>query len=102
MALKSEMRPEELGRRLQEALAETGDIVDGLWMTIQRGAVSFWILTAPIDAATQRGLYERTSVLYERFPQAEFDVHVLNPEWFAGTDPTLALPSDAKRLLPSA
>ncbi|HZS01164.1 MAG TPA: hypothetical protein VFE37_20770 [Chloroflexota bacterium] len=101
MALKSDVRPEELGRGLQDALAEASDVVKGLWLTAHRGAVSFWILTAPIDAATQRALYERTNVLYERFPQAEFDVHVLNPEWFAGADPLSALPRDAKRLLPA-
>jgi len=101
MVIKSDVRPVQLGRGLQDALAEAGDTIEGLWMTVHHGAVSFWILTPPIDAATQRALYERTSLLYERFPQAEFDVHILNPEWFVGADPASALPRDAKRLLPT-
>jgi hypothetical protein len=100
MAVKSSVRPDELGRRLSEALGTLGETVKGLWMTVHRGGVSFWILTPPIDAATQRALYERTAVLYEHFPQAEFDVHVLNPEWFDGVDPMGALPQDAKQLWP--
>lgn len=100
MTVKSRVRPEDLGRRLSEALDDAGETVKGLWMTVHRGAVSFWILTPRIDATTHRALYERTAVLYEHFPQAEFDVHVLNPEWFEGTDPLSALPHDAQRLLP--
>lgn len=96
MAIGQEVRPEEVGRTLSAELAQADGLVRGLWMTTARGELTFWILTPPIDLPTQQGLYERTAILYERFPTIEFLVHILNPEWYEGDDALAELPADAR------
>ncbi len=102
MTVESDARPHEMGRRLSAALAGADGIVQGLWMTTSRGAVTFWILTGPIDTVMQQSLYERSTILYDDFPEAVFDVHVLNPDWFEGGDALSALPPAAQPIALSA
>jgi hypothetical protein len=103
MAIGHEVRPEEVGRSLSAELAREDGLVRGLWMTTHRGVLTFWVLTPPIDLDVQQRLYERTAVLYERFPAIEFVVHILNPEWYEGGDLLAELPADAQPIaLPAA
>jgi len=95
MAIGNPAQAAEMGRALASLLAGNGT-TRGLWMTRDRGGVTFWILTDPIDLASQESLYERSASLYDRFPGVEFDVHVLNPEWFENGDALSTLPSDAE------
>jgi hypothetical protein len=98
MAVRSEVRPGEVGRSLGAELARAEGLVEGLWMTTRPGVLTFWVLTQPIDAETQRCLYERTAVLYDQFPDIAFEVHILNPEWYEGGDAAAELPQDAHRI----
>jgi hypothetical protein len=102
MAVHHKVRPDEVGRSLGVELARAGGVVEGLWMTATRGVLTFWILTRPIDFAMQQTLYERTIVLYDKFPGVEFTVHILNPGLFSGDDPLAVLPPEAQQLSLSA
>lgn len=103
MAISHDVRPDEVGRTLGEELARADGLVRGLWLTTHRGVLTFWIHTQPIDLETQQRLYERTAVLYDRFPSVEFVVHILNPESYAGGDALAELPPDARPIaLPAA
>jgi hypothetical protein len=96
MAIKPDVQPDEVARSLGAELARAEGVVRGLWLTIQRGVLTFWVLTAPLGSEAQERLYQQTAVLYERFPDLEMVVHILNPEWYEGSDPTSALPPDAQ------
>lgn len=98
MAVGRKVTSDELASAFASEFTRSEDIVQGLWRSQHRGVVSFWILTSAIDPVTQQALYQRSSVLYERFPTAEFDVHILNPHWFADDDALGALPPDAERI----
>ncbi|HZS02644.1 MAG TPA: hypothetical protein VFE37_28275 [Chloroflexota bacterium] len=103
MAITPDVRADAIARRLSEELARAEGAVLGLWLTMPRGVLTFWVLTRPIDLETQQRLYERTAVIYECFPNAEFVVHILNPEWYEGGDAAGALPPDAQPIpLPAA
>ncbi len=96
MAVGGAVQPREIARCLAPELARAEGLVQGLWLTVRRGVAIFWVLTPPIDAAAQQGLYERTAIVYDEFPDAEFAVHILNPVWSAGGDARGALPADAE------
>jgi hypothetical protein len=103
VAVEKEARLDEIARSFSALMAGANEVVKGLWMTTDRGGITFWILTGPIDPDTQDRLYERTVKLYDQFPDLLFDVHILNPEWFAGGDALSALPHDAQPIpLPAA
>jgi len=96
VAVEKEARLDEIARSFSALMAGATEVVKGLWVTTHRGAIRFWILTSPIDAETETRLYERTARLYDQFPDLLFDVHILNPDWFAGGDALSALPRDAQ------
>jgi hypothetical protein len=103
MAIKSDVQPEEVARSLGAELARADGVVRGLWLTIHRGVLIFWVLTEPIAPEAQQHLYQRTAVLYERFPDLEMVVHILNPDSYEDGGTASALPPDAQPiLLPAA
>ena len=100
MALLARPFARELGKTLAQA-ARNEAAVEELWVSAQRDGVHLWLLTAPIDMATERQLHRLTGVLYDRFQNAEFQLHVLNPRHHGG-DARRALPSQAEQIpLPS-
>jgi hypothetical protein len=103
MVAHQDTRPEELGRQLAELLRDHArDTVRGLWMAVHPGEITFWILTTPIDTDTQERLYEQAAALYEQFPDAAVDFHILNPHWYEGGDVLSQLPPDARPVIPVA
>jgi hypothetical protein len=102
MAITDDTRAAALARGFSALLAGA-EGVRGLWITTNRGAVTFWVLTDPLDLERHERIYERSASLYDQFPDALFDVHVLNPEWFEGGNALSALPPDARQIvLPEA
>jgi hypothetical protein len=101
MVAHQETRPEDIGIRLAELLHEqASDVVRGLWMAVHPGEITFWILTTPIDTDTQERLYEQAAALYDQFPDALLDFHILNPQWYEGGDALSQLPPDARPIVP--
>ena len=96
MALQARPFAEELGKTFALA-ARTEASVEELWVSTQLDGVHLWLLTAPIDMATERRLHQVTGVLYDRFQNAEFQLHVLNPRHHNG-DARRALPSQAEQI----
>lgn len=96
MALLARPFARELGKALAQA-ARTEAAAEELWVTTQPDGVHLWLVTTSIDMATERQLHRLTGVLYERFLNAEFQLHVLNPRHHSG-DARRALPRDAEQI----
>lgn len=96
MAVVKKVPPAKVGQSLLVALASDRDIVQGLWLTTDAEKVTFWVLTRPIATATQQALYEHAAALYDEFPDVEFEIRVLNPEWFENGDALRALPTNVQ------
>ncbi len=99
MAVEKEAGLDEIARSFAALMAGAEGaegIVRGLWMTTDRGGMTFWILVDPTDSETEMSLYERSVALYDQFPDLLFDVHILNPDWFVGGDALSALPHNAQ------
>src|SRR5688572_32386061 len=96
MALLSRPFARELGRALAQA-ARSEAAVEELWISTQRDGIHLWLLTTAIDMAAERRLHRLTALLYERFQNAEFQLHVLNPRHHGG-DARRSLPSDADQI----
>ncbi|HZO31917.1 MAG TPA: hypothetical protein VFH48_38660 [Chloroflexota bacterium] len=96
MALLARHFAEELGNTFAQA-AQSEAAVEELWVSTQRDGVHLWLVTAPIDMATERRLHRLTGLLYDQFQSADFQLHVLNPRHHGG-DARRALPSQAEQI----
>jgi 1,2-phenylacetyl-CoA epoxidase PaaB subunit len=100
MALVARPVAQQLGHAFAQAArgeAAVKDAVKEVWVSRQREGVHVWVVTAPIDMATERRLHQLTGVLYDRFQSAEFQLHILNPRHH-NRDARQALPSQAEQI----
>ena len=72
--------------------------VQRFWVGTHRDTVNFLALTEPIDADSERHLYDVLAQLYDRFPEAYIEVGVLNPNWYAEGDALSGLPANAEEI----
>ncbi len=72
--------------------------VEHLFVSTDRDLIELWLLTAPTDAETERRLYGLQLELYDRFPDAYFRVHVINPDYFEDGDISGIVPSEAEEI----
>jgi hypothetical protein len=69
-----------------------------LWVTSECDGVHLWLLIDPIEHDdAELELYGLIDVLDERFPDAAFQLHILNPVDFSA-DPRASLPGHAQRI----
>ena len=83
MAIASLETRQEMGRILAEA-ASQDPVVEGLWVSADHDGVHLWLVTPPINSDEEDRLYGLMDVLDEQFPDAYFQVHVLNQRYFTG------------------
>jgi hypothetical protein len=103
VAVRKQVGHEDAGRSMATLMRQLGGLVQGLWMTRDRDVITFWVLTCPLETDTQLTLYEHSAALYDELPGIVFEIHVLNPAWFAEGDALSALPPDAQSIpLPAA
>jgi hypothetical protein len=79
-------RAVQVGREFAEIVRDT-PLVRELWVTMdtEEPGVHLWLVTDPIDWDETRGLYEApVDRLYDRFPEGDFFVHIMNPRHFSG------------------
>jgi hypothetical protein len=95
MAVLSQVDAREVARSFA-GLARAEPAALRLWFSIHRGVVKLWLLTEPIEAETERGLYALMQAIYERFPDADIRLHLVNPRLFDAPDPVRLIPSDAE------
>jgi hypothetical protein len=69
-----------------------------LWVRSHDGVVELWLLTQPLDPATEERLYRVGLALYEQFPELNMLFTVLNPDWFEEGDALSALPSGIEEI----
>ena len=60
------------------------------------GGVELWLVTAPIDPDKELALHAASRLLYERFPDAEIDVHIINERHYPHLDAARIIPTGAK------
>jgi hypothetical protein len=70
-----------------------------LWVSTQPDVVELWVLTEVVDAEDERRLYRLVDTLYERFPEARFRLHLLNPSTYDEFDLGDLLPPDADEII---
>ena len=97
MAVGDAVSLRKLGRALA-TLIRAEPVARRLWVSNHGDRVEFWLLTDPTDAATERHLYDLGAALYERFPDARTELHVLNPNLFAAGNALGLLPPNAEEI----
>ncbi len=75
---------QEMERTLAQVVSRE-PAVSELWASADHEGLHFWLVTTPLDAETERGLYELADALDERFPSVAFHLHVLNPRYYTGS-----------------
>ena len=96
MAITSSATAQQMGQALAEAVRNEPRIVE-LWAATRRDGIHLWLISTPVTLAELRSLYGLVDVLYERFPGADFEVHIRNPRNYT-RDVHRGLPPDAKQL----
>lgn len=88
-------------REIGEALAERArqePLVRELWVTEEEYEVHLWLFIDPTeDSDAERELYGLTDVVWDRFPQGGFMLHVVNPHDYTA-DSHRALRHDAEQI----
>jgi hypothetical protein len=69
-----------------------------LWVSTRRDIVQLWVLTEAVGAEAERRLYRLVDGLYERFPEARFRLHLLNPNTHEDLVPDDLIPLDAEEI----
>jgi hypothetical protein len=90
----------ELGVALAEA-AEHEPLAQEIWVTVRRDGLHFWLITGLADDDGERRLFGLLDVLDAQFPEADFQLHILNPASYT-IDLHDVLPRDAQKLLSDA
>jgi len=72
---------EALANRLIDALSGFQGIRE-VWITMDRGEAIFWVITDALTNKAEHAFYEATNVLYDEYPGAKWDLHMLNPVYF--------------------
>lgn len=85
----------ELAAALAEMVRHEPSVLR-MWVSSHRGVVSFWLLTPEIEAEEERHLYGLSGDLQDRFPDAFFHVHLINPRYYEWFDLDMLLPQGAE------
>jgi hypothetical protein len=73
-------------------------LVRELWVTSEQDGVHLWLLIEPTeDDDAERALYNLIDVLVEQYPDADYQMHVLNPVDYTA-DPRESLPFAAEQI----
>lgn len=97
MAITSGVTAQQMGRVLVEAVRDEPRIEE-VWVSTWPDGVHLWLISTPVTLAELRSLYLLEDVLWERFPQDAFTMHILNPPNFP-KGPRRALPRDAVQIV---
>ena len=102
MAVTRQPTAREIGEVLAER-ARRESVVRELWVTEESYEVHLWLLIDPIDDdVVELPLYGLADVLYDRFPEAAFQLHVMNPRDYTADPRQSLLPSAEQIPLRSA
>src|SRR5688500_15555205 len=72
-----------------------------VWLTENRGDATFWVIVDPLDHAAELGLFEVTNILFDDYPGARWDLHLLNPvNYPEGYDLRKSIRAGARQLIP--
>jgi len=96
MTAETNVTAQQMGRVLAEA-AKDEPRVEEVWVTTWPDGVHLWLITTPITTEEHRRLYLLNDVLYGRFPDAAFQLHVRNPRNYRG-DVHAGLPRDVEQV----
>ena len=97
MAITSGVTAQQMGRVLAEAVRDEPRIEE-VWVSTWPDGVHLWLISTPVTLAELRMLYRHEDVLWERFPEDAFMMHILNPSNFP-KGARRAVPADAERIV---
>ena len=100
MAIRMPTGAGELGRVFAQA-AQNEPLARELWVTTRRDGVHLWLLIEQAGDDDERRLFGLLDVLDGRFPEADFQLHVLNPASYT-IDLHDVLPKDAEKIFSRA
>src|SRR5215216_428747 len=78
MAIATGITAQHVGRTFADIVRSARQVSE-LWVSMRRGGFQLWLIVEPITLKDERHLHELADVLYERFPEGDFELHVVNP-----------------------
>lgn len=96
MAVAQGITAQQVGRTLADVVRAAGHVSE-LWVSTGTDGLHVWLIVEPIGLKEERHLHELADTLYERFPEGDLELHVVNPRRHAG-DIRGALPAGAEKI----
>ena len=87
----------QVGRSFAEAIRPE-PAAKRLWFRARGETVEPWLLIEPGDVETERRLHALGALLYERFPELDFSLHILNPARYPRLNLSVIVPGQAEEL----
>lgn len=100
MAITTPTDARELGLIFAQA-TQNEPLTQEIWVTARRDGAHIWLLTQQADDEDERRLCGLLDVLDARFPETDFQLHILNPASYT-IDLHDVLPSDAEKIFTRA
>jgi hypothetical protein len=98
MAVVNQLTAEYVGRTFAE-MVRGEQAVQRLWARHQhRDYFEFWLLTTPIEAETERRIYDAGGALRKQFSEANIRLRILNPRFFDQEDLSEQVPAGAEEI----
>jgi hypothetical protein len=94
MAIVNSIHAADIVRRVAELVREEPS-VRSLYYRQSGEVAEFWLLSEPIDRETERQVRQIRRTLFDKFPDALFEFHLINPRLSEGLDPPVLIPEDA-------
>lgn len=97
MAIADQLTAYDMGHTFAEAIRGE-QAVRQLWVRRHRGYLELWLLTAPTEPEIERQLYAAGVDLQREFPDADIDLHILNPRYADERELAEMIPPDAEKV----
>src|SRR5688572_30338543 len=96
MTITMGMTAQHVGQTLADAVRAARHVSE-LRVSTGDDGVHVWVIVKPVAPEEERRLHQLADVLYERFPEGDFEIHVVNPRRHA-RDVHEALPPGAEKI----
>jgi hypothetical protein len=81
MTVKHNVDAKTLGKRFAQLVRERDLPVQSVWVRDTGEVPEIWIITEPMDLASERPIHQALVDLHRIFPVSLFDDRVINPSW---------------------
>ena len=102
MSIRQNIDAKTLGKRYAAIVRERNLPVQGVWVRDADEYPELWLVTKPLKLEQMRPVYESRIAPRQYYPDAEYLIHTVNPDWIPDFSLAEHLPDDVHKIEPGA